>query len=290
MNETRFVVRAPAKVNLTLHVTGRRADGYHLLDSLVAFANVGDLLSVTPAAAPDLTVDGPEAAGVPIDATNLILRVAAFFSAPGRFRLTKLLPIASGIGGGSADAAAAWRALTAIQGEPTGACDLASLGADIPVCISSTVARMTGIGETVTRLDGLPTLSAVLVNPRVGVSTPAVFAALRRSDNPGMDLPRGAATDWIGWLAAQRNDLEQAAIRLCPEIGAVRAAIAATPGCALARMSGSGATCFGLYRNAKDALTAAFSIRTANPSWWVQPAMLGDQTAFAAPQAIRATT
>ncbi len=290
MNETRFVVRAPAKVNLTLHVTGRRADGYHLLDSIVAFADVGDLLSVTPAAARDLTVDGPEAAGVPVDATNLILRVAAFFSAPARFRLMKLLPVASGIGGGSADAAAAWRALTAIQGEPTGACDLARLGADIPVCIASTVARMTGVGETVTRLDGLPTLSAVLVNPRVGVSTPAVFADLRRSDNPGMDLPRGAATDWIGWLAAQRNDLEEAAIRLCPEIGAVRAAIGDTHGCALARMSGSGATCFGLYRNTRDALTAAFSIRTANPSWWVQPAMLGDQTALAEPQAMRATT
>lgn len=275
-------VLAPAKVNLCLHVTGRRADGYHLLDGIVVFAPVADVLVLTDAKAPTLTVDGPHAAGVPSDATNLVLRAAALV-APGRpvaIGLTKHLPSAAGIGGGSSDAAAVARALGT-----TDARALRPLGADVPMCLTPRPWRSRGTGEDLTPA-ALPPLPAVLVNPRVAVPTAPVFAGLVRRDNPPLPdvLPalRDAATA-IAWLAAQRNDLEAPARAIAPAISAVLAALAATPGCGLARMSGSGATCFGLYPTDTAADAAAFALRAAHPDWWIVAGPLGDRTADAAP-------
>lgn len=283
---------APAKVNLVLHVTGRRADGYHLLDSLVVFADVGDRLTAAPDEALLLNVTGPRAAGVPLDGTNLVLRAAALL-APGRgarIGLEKHLPAAAGIGGGSSDAAAAFRVLSRLWGVPLPAPDaVLPLGADVPVCLAARGARMQGIGERLTPLPTLPPLWLVLVNPGVPVPTGPVFAALARRDNPPLPqaLPRLAdAAELAGWLHTCRNDLEPPARALVPAVGQAIAALAAQRGCLLARMSGSGATCFGLFATAADAAQAARALRVAAPGWWVADAGL------AAPQdqATRATT
>jgi 4-diphosphocytidyl-2-C-methyl-D-erythritol kinase len=275
-------ILAPAKVNLCLHVTGRRADGYHLLDGLVAFAPMADVLVLTDAPAPGLTVDGPQAAGVPVDATNLVLRAAALVAPqrPVAVRLTKHLPAAAGIGGGSSDAAAVARALGATDPGP-----LRALGADVPMCLTPRPWRSRGTGEDLTHVP-LPPLPAVLVNPRVAVPTAPVFAGLARRDNPPLPdalpaLPDAATA--IAWLATQRNDLEAPARAIAPAIGAVLTALAATPGCGLARMSGSGATCFGLFPTDTAAAAAARALRSAHPDWWITDGPLGDQTSAAAP-------
>lgn len=275
-------VLAPAKVNLCLHVLGQRADGYHLLDGLVAFAPVADVLVLSDAPATALCVDGPQAEGVPTDATNLVLRAAAL-AAPGRtlaIRLTKHLPAAAGIGGGSSDAAATARALGATDPGP-----LRGLGADVPMCLHPRAWRSRGTGEVLTPA-ALPPLPAVLVNPRVAVPTAQVFAGLARHDNPPLpddlpDLPDAATA--IAWLACQRNDLEAPARAIAPAIGAVLAALAATHDCGLARMSGSGATCFGLYPTDSAATAAAGALRATRPEWWITDGPLGDQTWRAAP-------
>ena len=255
---------APAKLNLSLHVTGRRADGYHLLDSLVGFAGMGDVIALSPGAL-SLAIDGPFAADLAADAGNLCLRAARLAGGDAAIRLTKNLPVASGIGGGSADAAAVLRGL-ARMGHPQPA-DPARLGADVPVCLRSAPARMEGIGERVTPLPPLPALPLVLVNPGVAVSTPRVFAALDRRDNPPLPaIPAfadGAAL--IGWLRGTRNDLEGPARALAPVIGQALAALAAT-GAGFARMSGSGATCFGLYDSAATAGQAAQALK--QHGWW----------------------
>ncbi len=271
---------APAKINLTLHVTGRRADGYHLLDSLVVFAACGDRVFARADRRAHLTVTGPAAAGVPLDENNLVLQAARHLS-PGRgaaLVLEKHLPTASGIGGGSADAAAALRALARLWGValPNAAAVL-SLGADVPVCLASRAARMTGIGEGLAAVPPLPPVWLVLANPGVTVATPAVFAALRHADNAPMPphIPAFAdAAALAGWLADMRNDLEPAAAALEPAIGAVTAALTAQPGCLLARMSGSGATCFGLFGNAAAADHAARTLAREQPGWWVRSAPL----------------
>lgn len=267
---------APAKINLTLHVTGRRPDGYHLLDSLVVFAGIGDRVTARPADRLILDVTGPMAAGVPVDGTNLVLRAAAAMGVTGaRITLEKHLPAAAGIGGGSSDAAAAMRALARLTGRGAPVDGGLSLGADLPVCLTARPARMAGIGDVVTPLDGLPALWAVLVNPRSAVPTGAVFAALERSDNAPMpaDLPRFAdAASLAGWLAGQRNDLEPPARAILPAIGSVLSAIGATRGCLLVRMSGSGATCFGLYAHASEAEAAAASLAAAHRDWWIAAA------------------
>lgn len=267
---------APAKINLTLHVTGQRADGYHLLDSLVVFADLGDRLGVRPASAARLTVTGPMAGAVPVGPDNLVLRAAALMGIAAHITLDKHLPAAAGIGGGSSDAAACLRALSAMSGQPAPE-DVLALGADVPVCLLARAARMRGIGEQVTPVAGLPPLDAVLVNPGVPVSTPAIFRRLEARDNPAMPetLPewRGAAA-LIGWLGAQRNDLQAPAMAEAPVVGDVLREIAATQGCALARMSGSGATCFGLYPDAGHAAEAARAIGGARPGWWVRAVRL----------------
>jgi len=255
---------APAKLNLSLHVTGQRADGYHLLDSLVVFLELGDLVTVAEGPR-SLHLTGPFAGELTTAPDNLCLRAARHAGREVAITLEKNLPVASGIGGGSADAAAVLRALGA------GAEGTEALGADIPVCMAGKPARMQGLGEILTPLPPLPPLNVLLVNPRRGLSTPAVFAALDCRKNTPMppDLPAFADTDGlIRFLGTCRNDLQAPAIRLMPEIAHCLSAIEDT-GAALARMSGSGATCFGLYPDAAGAETARRAIASAHPEWWV---------------------
>ena len=275
------VERAAAKVNLCLHVTGRRTDGYHLLDSLVVFAGVADRITARLGPGFSLAVDGPEAGGLGVDASNLVSRAAAAMGVAGvALELHKRLPVASGVGGGSADAAATLRALARLTGRPLPPpAVVLDLGADVPVCLAGLPARMQGIGEVLTLLPPLPVAAMVLVNPRIAVPTPAVFAALASRTNPPVPAP--PATGWrdfaalAGWLRdGTRNDLAAAAQSIAPVLTQVEAALLATRGCALARMSGSGATCFGLYPDQPAALAAADSLRIRHPSWWVTEAAM----------------
>jgi 4-diphosphocytidyl-2-C-methyl-D-erythritol kinase len=268
---------APAKVNLALHVTGRRADGYHLLDSLVVFAGVGDRVLAEPSDHLSLTIGGPQAANLPVNDDNLCLRAARVMGVTDRaLRLEKHLPVASGIGGGSADAAAVLRLLARQTGRPLPPADaVLRLGADVPVCLAGRAVRMTGIGEGLHPLPhALPPAWLVLVNPGQAVSTPEVFRALDRRDNAPMQaVPRlRDAAELAAWVAMQRNDMEAAATRLLPVIAALRHALSAQPGCLISRMSGSGATCFGLFADPLSANAAARAIGRANPAWWVADA------------------
>lgn len=258
-------VIAPAKVNLTLHVTGQRSDGYHLLDSYVMFAGLGDSLTFAPGADISLHVTGPYADGVPDDASNLVWRAAKAAGWTGRIDLVKNLPHGAGIGGGSADAAAVLRALG------DGGADALALGADVPVCVQSKASRMSGIGDHVRLVRHAFPFFAVLVNPGIHVATPKVFKALSRKDNPAMSrMPDAQASgaDWIDWLAQQRNDLEGPACACAPEISSVLDALRGTENVLLARMSGSGATCFGLFPSSSDAQRASDAVQAANPDWW----------------------
>lgn len=269
---------APAKINLTLHVTGRRADGYHLLDGIVVFAGIGDTLRVARAGADRLRVSGPRAEGVPTGGDNIVARAVGAFGPgmPVAVDLVKRLPAAAGIGGGSADAAACLRALAALTGRALPAADaVLALGADLPVCLAGRPARMEGIGERLTPLPPLPRAFLVLVNPGLPVPTAAAFAALSRRDHAPMPaaVPRWPdARAMAVWLAAQRNDLEGPARRIAPSIGDALAALAARDGCLLSRMSGSGATCFGLFASEAAAAAAAAAIAAAAPGWWVAAA------------------
>lgn len=272
---------APAKVNLDLLVTGRRADGYHLLDSLVVFATPGDRLILEPAAALSLEVQGPFARALEDAGDNLVLRAARALAdhagqpPAARIVLEKNLPVAAGLGGGSADAAAALRALARFWRLGLPAPDLATLaerlGADVPVCLAGRPARMRGIGEQLTWQDHLPPLALLLVNPNRPLATAAVFAAL--GPLPAPPPERGPPpADWPGlvaWLRARANHLEAPARRLLPVIDEVLGALAGQPGCALARMSGSGATCFGLFAEAAACARAAAALRAARPDWWI---------------------
>lgn len=266
-------VLARAKVNLTLHVTGRRDDGYHLLDSLVAFAGIGDRLTAAPAERLSLSVTGPQADGLTAGDDNLVLRAARLMGGGAAITLEKNLPVASGIGGGSADAAATLHLLSGLGRIPLpDPASVLALGADVPVCLTGRAARMEGIGEGVTPLPApLPPAWLVLVNPGIGVSTPAVFRDLGRRDNPPMPaIPIFAdVAELAAFLHLCRNDLEPPAQGLCPAIGTVQAALAAQPGCLVARMSGSGATCFGLFVRRDQAEAAASTLTAAQPGWWV---------------------
>jgi 4-diphosphocytidyl-2-C-methyl-D-erythritol kinase len=275
---------ARAKVNLTLHVTGRRDDGYHLLDSLVVFAGIGDRLRIAPAPALSLAVTGPFADGVPTDGGNLVLRAAEALRAARGVRdgaaivLEKDLPHGGGIGGGSADAAAALGALAALwQVAPLGADEALALGADVPVCMAGPAPQwMRGIGERVAPAQPLPPFRLVLVNPGASLPTPRVFRAGAFSaegvrTGPGAPPPRAPGLEaFTDWLAAQRNDLEAPALRLAPVIAEALAALRARTGCRLARMSGSGSTVWGLFETAAGARDAAASIARDRPSWWVR--------------------
>jgi len=267
-----LTIVARAKVNLCLHVTGLRQDGYHLLDSIVGFADLGDVLTFIPAESLTLTIGGPFADGLSGQDENLILRAARCFdSATGAaIHLQKNLPIASGIGGGSADAAATLRALSILWDSPlpSAAAQLA-LGADVPVCVVGETVRMRGVGERIDPVAGLPALPVVLINPGVGVSTPAIFNALSNKENPAL----GTGKPSLEWLQKQRNDLQKPAINMVPEIAETLAALELS-GAGMVRMSGSGATCFGVFTTTQAAQTAAASIHKSNPDWWVQATTL----------------
>lgn len=263
---------APAKVNLYLHVTGKRADGYHLLDSLAVFPAVGDVVEITPAASLSLQLGGDFGGSLAAEPDNLLLKAARALAPDlgADLRLEKNLPVASGIGGGSADAAAALRGLSALWG--LGQVDLPAialaLGADIPVCLRSVPARMQGIGEILAPAPRLPTFGMVLVNPGVAVSTPAVFKARQSGFTPPPMLPAlwPDAAAMAADLGRCTNDLQAAAIALQPIIAEVLACLGVLPGALLARMSGSGATCFALFPTPAAAQAAANMI--TQKDWW----------------------
>ena len=277
---------APAKVNLTLHVLGRRADGYHEIESLVAFADVGDRLTFVPGDTLALDVTGPTAAAAGEGADNLVLKAARALAERvdglrlGRFSLDKQLPVAAGLGGGSSDAAAALRLLArvndlSLDDERVRAAARVT-GADVPVCLDPKARMMRGIGEVLSDPFALPELPGVLVNPGVAVPTKDVFAALAA---PPLTAPAHAedfftidtdAAALVSILAARRNDLEIPAIKLQAVIADVLEALQASPHCLLARMSGSGATCFALFGSAGAAQVAARKLKAAQPGWWVQ--------------------
>lgn len=272
---------ANAKVNLSLKVRGRLQNGYHQLESLVVFADVADRVICKDADKLALKISGPFAENLAGDEDNLILRAARVFAAAlGRdptlaFELEKNLPIASGIGGGSADAAAALRAMMRLWGDPPGSIlkIALELGADVPVCMRKRPSFMTGVGEKVRTVPRLPEINAVLANPGIAVSTQAVFERLQAGPVEAPDrlplLPGVETLDrLLTWLRENENDLETPAIALEPVIGTVLAELSETPGCRLARMSGSGATCFALYDNPFDAADAAAALSKTHVDWW----------------------
>lgn len=275
---------APAKVNLTLHVLGRRADGYHELESLVAFADVGDELTFTPGEALELVTRGPTAQAAGPEGDNLVLKAARLLAERvpglrlGRFTLDKQLPVAAGLGGGSSDAAAALRLLARHNGlalDDARIVEAARLtGADVPVCLDPRARVMRGIGEILSAPIALAPLPAVLVNPGVSVPTRDVFAKLAARPLAGKPAASEPPISLDALLAA-RNDLEPPALAIQPVIAGVLAALRASGQCTLARMSGSGATCFALFANADSAAAAARTLSEKHPGWWVRATTLG---------------
>jgi 4-diphosphocytidyl-2-C-methyl-D-erythritol kinase len=274
---------APAKLNLYLHVTGRRAGGYHLLDSLVAFSDIGDRLSVAPAPRLSLDITGPFARDLAQDEPqkNLVWRaVEALAARLGRasdvaLTLEKNLPVASGIGGGSSDAAAALKALAAHWQAPLDESALstiaAGLGADVPVCVAARASFFGGIGDEIVAAPPLPPAPLLLVNPGIALPTASVFRARQGAFSPPARFTAAPAS--VGELASlikeRRNDLAAAAIGIVPAVGEVLARLAAQPGALIARMSGSGATCFALFETTAAAEAAAASLAAEQPRWWV---------------------
>ncbi len=281
------VFRAPAKVNLTLHILGRREDGYHELDSLVAFACVGDRLGFVSDAPLGLDVLGPTALSAGPEGDNLVLKAAQALAERviglrlGRFLLWKQLPVAAGLGGGSSDAAAALRALAAHNGlaldDPRLAAAARATGADVPVCLDPRARRMGGIGELLSAPLGLKPLPAVLVNPRAASPTPAVFAGMGLAKGQSSGLAAFANPldgDAVAGLAKGRNDMQASAERLTPAIAETLALLGEAGEARLVRMSGSGATCFALYADRHAAARAAAWLRQRRPQWWVRATLL----------------
>jgi 4-diphosphocytidyl-2-C-methyl-D-erythritol kinase len=280
---------ARAKINLALHVTGQRPDGYHLLDTLVTFANIGDRLTFTPADNDEFTVSGRFGAALPRNAEpgkgNLVLRardalrtfaaVAGHDTHPVHIRLEKNLPVASGIGGGSADAAAALRGLMAlwrIEVPHHRIREIAlGLGADVPMCLESRPLLARGIGEDIRLLHHFPKLHLLLANPLVEVSTPVIFTSLTHKNNPPLALPEDGAAreDWLAALVDARNDLQPTAEVIEGRIAEALGLIQGTEP-VFARMSGSGATCFGIYPDALAARAARAALEAVKPEWYLQ--------------------
>ena len=288
MTET-FVEAAPAKINLALHVTRRREDGYHDLESLIVFADVADELQAVAASADSLEISGPFAGALGTGGTNLVMRAVGAFRQrwPGlvpeglSMHLVKRLPVAAGIGGGSADAAAALRILVRMASAPVPFGELAdlaaTLGADVPACLMSRPLVARGVGEILSPLSAFPNSYVVLVNPLVPVATADVFRRLRAHDNypmPALPEPLTRPAQLGLWLAETRNDLQPPAVKLVPEIGYIVDDLAETQGCILSRMSGSGATVFGLFGSEGQAHQAAQVMRERNPDHWVAAAPL----------------
>jgi 4-diphosphocytidyl-2-C-methyl-D-erythritol kinase len=288
---TSWAALAPAKVNLTLRILGRRADGYHELESLVAFAGCGDRLTLRAGPGLELAVSGPTAGQSGAVADNLVLRAAKALAARidgltlGRFTLTKQLPAGAGLGGGSADAAAALRLLAQANGlaldDDRILAAARATGADVPVCLDPRPRMMRGIGDILSAPVALPKLGIVIVHPGVAMPTPPVFAALglrpgeQRPAEPVSTVVPGEREDLLAWLAAQRNDLEAPAIGIAPMIAEVLHVIGALPGCRLARMSGSGSACFGLFGTVRAATTAARALAKGQPGWWARASGIG---------------
>ena len=301
---------APAKLNLTLRILGRRADGYHDLVSLVAFAPFGDHLTLQPGESLALEVGGPAAEGAGPLADNLVLRAAHALARRieglrlGRFHLTKQLPAGAGLGGGSADAAAALRLLAEANdinlGDPRLAAAARETGADVPVCLDPQPRLMGGIGDVLSAPVKLPQFGIVVVHPGVAVPTKSVFAALglkpgervatkQGSDAAVSEVMEGVATAAVrvpidreallAWLAQEHNDLQAAAIAIAPSIAEVLEEIASAPRCRLARMSGSGSACFGLFDSESEAITLARGLATTRPIWWVRAGVTGEKFA-----------
>ncbi|AKI01539.1 4-diphosphocytidyl-2-C-methyl-D-erythritol kinase [Hoeflea sp. IMCC20628] len=282
-----LTLEAPAKINLALHVTGQRADGYHLIESLVVFTDLGDLVSVELSDRDGFILEGPESGALTAEDTqsNLVvrardsLRAAAHRSgmeaAPVQIRLDKRLPVASGIGGGSADAAATLKALCRIWNfapEPETLSTIAlGLGADVPMCLSGQPLIARGIGEALDPVKLGFALDLVIVNPRIGISTPAVFSKLQRRDNTPLPAPEGLTDKhrFVEWLSQTRNDLQSPAMQLVPDIADCLSAVRDS-GAQFVRMSGSGASCFGLYQSTEAAQDAAQRLRDEQPSWFIQ--------------------
>jgi 4-diphosphocytidyl-2-C-methyl-D-erythritol kinase len=286
-----WTASAPAKINLTLRILARRADGYHALESLVAFAGCGDRLTLCAGPQLELAVAGPTAGQSGAVADNLVLRGAKALSARiphltlGRFTLTKQLPAGAGLGGGSADAAVALRLLAQANHlvlDDGRLLDAArATGADVPVCLDPQPRVMRGIGDILSAPVALPKLGIVIVYPGVAMPTPPVFAALglRRGERWPPQPSSSAVPDerdvLLRWLAAERNDLEAPAISIAPVIAEVLHVIGTLPGCRLARMSGSGSACFGLFDDEPAAATAAGHLAEARTQWWVQASGIG---------------
>lgn len=283
---------APAKVNLTLRILGRRADGYHELESLVAFAALADELALVPGAALTLAVEGPTAGQAGQLGDNLVLKAARAAAERieglqlGAFTLTKRLPAGGGLGGGSSDAAAALRLLARANAlsldDPRLAAAALATGADVPVCLAAKVRIMCGVGEQLSAPLVLPSFPAVLAGPGFPLATKDVFAALGLKPGARTGAPTQEAADvpadreaLLAFLAAHPNDLEAPALRLAPAITGLLAALRDQPGCRLARMSGSGTTCFGLFASPDDAEAAVRQLSKAYPAWWVQATVLG---------------
>jgi 4-diphosphocytidyl-2-C-methyl-D-erythritol kinase len=284
-----------AKVNLTLRVVGRRADGYHDLESVVAFADCADQLTLVPGPELTLATTGPLAAACGETSDNLVLKAARLLADAvpglklGSFTLQKVLPVAAGIGGGSADAAAALRLLAQLNGlaldDPRLVAVALKTGADVPVCLASQACDMAGVGEKLVPLD-VPALPCVMVNPRVPVATKDVFQALglRPGDllvgitdvleAPAWPASGASVADWVEALEQVRNDLETPALKVQPVIGEVLSALSASSGVLLSRMSGSGATCFAIFSDDADARAAGQQISAAHPQWWVHAGTL----------------
>lgn len=274
---------AKAKLNLTLEVLGRRADGYHQLKSLVGFAALGDSLELVPGDSLGLTVEGPFAGALQGDNLVIAAAAAAKRAAPalklGRFHLTKTLPVAAGLGGGSADAACALRLLERANPgalSPTSLAEIAGrLGSDVTACLASRAALMTGRGEQVAEIRGLPACGVVLVNPSLPLATASVYAALNTPPHSGKEssaaIPDfgGSFERLIDYAAPRGNDLGAAALRLAPVIGEVLAALRHLHGACLVQLAGSGPTCFALFATEDEAKEAASSLQAAHPSWWV---------------------
>jgi 4-diphosphocytidyl-2-C-methyl-D-erythritol kinase len=287
-----LVDSAPAKVNLTLRVLGRRSDGYHEIESLVAFAEFGDRLSFSPGGALTLEVNGPAAKRAGEIESNLVLKAAREMAARrngltlGAFRLSKLLPVAAGLGGGSADAAAALRLIAQANGltrdDPQLYAAARATGADVPVCLDPRPRIMRGVGDVLSEPLTLPGLPALLVNPGIAVATKEVFAGWASAPlpSPAADLAAIANLSTreglLRFLLAQSNDLERPALALAPAIADVLSALRALSDCDLARMSGSGATCFGLFKTTSAAYEAGRVLSSGHPKWWVQPTTLGE--------------
>jgi 4-diphosphocytidyl-2-C-methyl-D-erythritol kinase len=267
---------APAKVNLTLQLCGQRADGYHLLDSTVVFPSVGDLISVEAASVLSLSVSGPFGDGISTGADNLVLKAAEILSqragvmAGAALHLEKNLPVASGIGGGSSDAAATLMLLSEMWDVQAGLETALEIGADVPVCCAAPAAqRMQGIGEILSPAPVMPEFWIVLVNPGICVPTGAVFSGVADKNPPrAPGPPANGFSDFAGlaaWLETQRNDLQSAAVAICPPVGDVLSALSPAP---VSRMSGSGATCFALFETRSAAERLADNLRASEP-WWV---------------------